>query len=355
MKIIIASIIIILSFGISYSQLTLTNQYNPVPGDIDSYAICDTANISQGPAGANQVWSFLNLIKIDTSDVHFVTSASTPYSGQFASSNIASTNDSSSYTYFTTSASNILFNGSGGPGLVVPYTNPQLYMQYPFTFNTNFSDNFGSNYISNGTPTERTGSTTVTGDAWGTINLPIGSFTNALRVKYVIITKDSSNTGAPVVFITINTSYVWFVPGRKYPVFEIVYTTLTFNGVLFASSKSVNYNPRSAVIGIQQISGGIPQDFSLGQNYPNPFNPSTKINFSIPLLRGVDAEGGRGVLTKLTIYDILGKHVETLVNQQLSAGTYEVEFEGSKYASGLYFYVLKAEGFAETKKMLIIK
>ena len=283
MKTIIIFILTIVSSHISFSQLTMTNQYNPVVGDIDSYAICDTANITQGSSGANQVWSFLNLVKIDTSDVHFVTSASTPYSGQFASSNIASTNDNSSYNYFTSSASNILFNGNGAPGLVVSYTNPQLYMQYPFSFNTNFTDNFGCNYISNGSPTVRTGTINVNGDAWGTINLPVGSFTNALRVKYVITTKDSSNPGSPVVSITSNTSYVWFVPGKKFPVFEIVYSTLTFNGILFASTKTINYNPRSTPIGIHQISTEVPRDFSLSQNYPNPFNPSTKIKFQIPV------------------------------------------------------------------------
>lgn len=350
MKTIITTIIIILSVSNSFSQLTLTSQYNPVPGDIDSYAICDTANISQGPAGANQVWSFLNLVKIDTSDVHFVTSSSTPYSAQFTTSNLASTNNNSSYNYFTTSAVNILFNGNGAPGMVVSYTNPQLFMQYPFSYNTNFTDNFGCNYISNGTLTVRTGSTTVTGDAWGTINLPIGSFTNALRVKYIITTKDSSNPGTPVVFITSNTSYVWFVPGRKYPVFEIVYSTLTFNGVLFASSKTINYNSRSTPIGIQQISGEVPQDFSLSQNYPNPFNPSTKIKFEIPAESIIQTD-----MVSLIIYDILGKQIKTLVDQQLSPGTYEVDFEGSRLPSGTYFYRLTAGGYTKTKKLTLVK
>jgi hypothetical protein len=349
----IFTFIIILSAHISFSQLTMTNQYNPVAGDIDSYAICDTINISQGPAGANQVWNFLTLTKIDTSDVHFVTSASTPYAGQFASSNIASTNDNTSYTYFTTSTSNIFFNGSASPGLIVPYTNPQLYMQYPFTYNTSFSDNFGCNYIVNGTPTVRTGTTSVNGDAWGTINLPVGSFTNALRVKYIISTKDSSNPGAPVVTITTNTSYVWFIPGKKFPVFEVVYSTLTFNGILFASTKTINYNPRSTPIGIHQISTEVPRDFSLSQNYPNPFNPSTKIKFSIPLSRGVSE--GRGVFTSITVYDNLGKQVETLVNQQLSPGTYEADFEGSRLSSGTYYYRLTAGNYSETKKLTLVK
>ncbi len=355
MKTIITFIILILSAHNSFSQLTMTNQYNPIPGDIDSYAICDTTNISQGSSGANQVWNFLNLVKIDTSDVHFVTSASTPYTAQFSSSNIASTNDNSSYNYFTTSASNILFNGNGTPGLIVSYTNPQLYMQYPFTFNTNFSDNFGCNYISNGTPTVRTGSTTVTGDAWGTINLPIGSFANALRVKYVTTTKDSSNPGTPVVTITGLTSYVWFVPGKKYPVFEVVYSTLTFNGILFASTKSINYNPRSAVIGIHQISTDVPRGFSLSQNYPNPFNPSTKIKFEIPLSKEVSATGGRGVSVRLTVYDNLGRQVETLVNQQLSPGAYEVDWNAFEFPSGVYYYRLSTSDFSETKKLILIK
>ena len=216
-------IILFLTARIAFSQLTMTSQYNPVPGDIDSYAICDTVNITQGNAGANQNWSFLNLLKIDSSDILFVTSASTPYNGQFSSSNLASTNDNSSYNYFTTSSANIMFNGNANPSLVVPYTNPQLYMQYPFTYNSGFSDNFGGNYLNGGIPTIRTGTINVTGDAWGTINLPSGSFSNALRVKYNIITKDSSNPGAPLVVVTNLTSYVWFVPEKKYPVFEIVY------------------------------------------------------------------------------------------------------------------------------------
>ncbi len=346
----IITFIILLTAHISFSQLSMTSQYNPVAGDIDSYAICDTTNISQGPAGANQVWSFLNLVKIDTSDVHFVTSASTPYSAQFTTSNMASTNDNSSYNYFTASASNILFNGNGVPGMVVSYTDPQLYMQYPFTFNTNFTDNFGCNYVSNGTPTVRTGTISVSGDAWGTINLPVGSFTNALRVKYVITTKDSSNPGTPVVTITGLTSYVWFVQGRKFPVFEVVYSTLTFNGILFASTKSINYNPRSAPIGIHRISTEVPQGFSLWQNYPNPFNPSTKIKFSIPA-----ASVRRTDIVSLIVYDNLGREVETLVNQQLSPGTYEADFDGTRLSSGTYYYRLSADDYSETKKLTLVK
>ena len=107
------------------------------------------------------------------------------------------------------------------------------------------------------------------------------------------------------------------------------------------------------IAGIQKISSDIPKTFSLYQNYPNPFNPITKIKFDIPLSRGV--REGRGVSTKLIIYDILGNEVATLVNDNLSPGTYEVECNGSNYSSGVYFYKLTSGNFSETKKLILLK
>jgi hypothetical protein len=106
-------------------------------------------------------------------------------------------------------------------------------------------------------------------------------------------------------------------------------------------------------IGIQPISTEIPQTFALFQNYPNPFNPATKIRFNIPLLRGVDAEGRRGVL--LNIYDALGREIEILVNEELNPGTYEVEWNAEKYSSGIYFYRLTSGDFSQTRKLVLVK
>ena len=96
----------------------------------------------------------------------------------------------------------------------------------------------------------------------------------------------------------------------------------------------------------------IPGKFELYQNYPNPFNPSTKIRYQIP-------EAG---LVSIKIFDILGREVKTLVNEFKSAGRYEIEFDGSALASGIYFYQLKALPFGRqagnyftTKKMTLIK
>ncbi|MBL8017438.1 MAG: T9SS type A sorting domain-containing protein, partial [Ignavibacteria bacterium] len=95
----------------------------------------------------------------------------------------------------------------------------------------------------------------------------------------------------------------------------------------------------------------IPQKYELLQNYPNPFNPMTKLRFNIPLLRGV-AEG-RGVLLK--VYDVLGKEIAVIVNENLRPGTYEIEWYASNIPSGVYFYSLMTNEFTQTKKMVVLK
>jgi hypothetical protein len=101
----------------------------------------------------------------------------------------------------------------------------------------------------------------------------------------------------------------------------------------------------SEIIGIQNINTGIPSSYSLGQNYPNPFNPITNVKFSI--VKSGDV--------RIVVYDLQGREVQTLVNERLNAGTYEVKFDGSMLTSGVYFYRLTTGGFSETKKMLLIK
>ena len=85
--------------------------------------------------------------------------------------------------------------------------------------------------------------------------------------------------------------------------------------------------------------------FNLLQNYPNPFNPTTKIEYQIPEIGSVT----------MKIYDVLGRVIATLVNEEKSAGNYEVEFNGTGLASGIYFYQLKAGNYVKTKKMILIR
>ena len=88
-----------------------------------------------------------------------------------------------------------------------------------------------------------------------------------------------------------------------------------------------------------------PKEFKLEQNYPNPFNPATVISYQLPVIGNVS----------LKVYDILGSEVATLVNEEQQPGYYEVQFNGSSLASGMYVYRLIANNYVSVKKMLMVK
>ena len=98
-------------------------------------------------------------------------------------------------------------------------------------------------------------------------------------------------------------------------------------------------------VGVNTNNNQIPGAYKLEQNYPNPFNPVTTINYGLP----------KGSNVKLTIYDILGREVEVLVNEFRAPGNYSVNFDATNYASGVYLYKLETNGFTDTKKMQLIK
>src|SRR5690606_18840162 len=97
--------------------------------------------------------------------------------------------------------------------------------------------------------------------------------------------------------------------------------------------------------GINTTSSNLPNKYSLSQNYPNPFNPSTKINFDIV----------RAGFVSVKVYNSLGQQVADLVNQDMTPGSYQADFDASALTSGIYFYTIKAGDFVETKKMVLMK
>jgi len=98
----------------------------------------------------------------------------------------------------------------------------------------------------------------------------------------------------------------------------------------------------------------LPSAFSLEQNYPNPFNPSTTISFSIPSSPLPPGEGS-GVRATLTVFDLLGREVATLINEHLDPGSYSVTWNAQNSPSGIYFYRLHSGDFTQTKRMLLLK
>lgn len=125
---------------------------------------------------------------------------------------------------------------------------------------------------------------------------------------------------------------------------------------VFVVTRDAVYKVWGGYVSVKQISSNVPEQFSLSQNYPNPFNPLTKIKFDVPAGRNGNRE-----IVKIIVFDILGKEIEVLVNEELSPGTYEVDFEGSNLPSGVYYYKLEVSDpstplrVTETKKMVLVK
>jgi hypothetical protein len=129
--------------------------------------------------------------------------------------------------------------------------------------------------------------------------------------------------------------------------------TIVYRGWYLDDFVSDGFGVAGGPLGVNDESG--PTEFSLEQNYPNPFNPSTNIRFSIPVGTGHHDQSGQAALSLLRVYDVLGREVATLVNEQLQPGTYTVQFDATNLSSGVYYYRLEAGSFSATRKLVLMK
>jgi photosystem II stability/assembly factor-like uncharacterized protein len=208
--------------------------------------------------------------------------------------------------------------------------------------------------------------TTDSGNNWSiSVTLPVNTELN--RIKFVYGQEKGIATGADnitsfsrsLIYRTTNSGANW----SSYSINDsnifndqsLIDQNIWF--VCGGISNPIIYKSfNGGAIGIKQLGNQIPVQFSLYQNYPNPFNPTTKIKFDIAL--DSRFRGNNNVLLK--VYDALGREVQTLVNEPLQPGTYEVDFpaptgDGSNLASGIYYYTFSARDYLGTKKMIILK
>jgi ligand-binding sensor domain-containing protein len=126
---------------------------------------------------------------------------------------------------------------------------------------------------------------------------------------------------------------------------SVVSIAISPAGDIFAETDGGLFQSVQSTTSVRGLSPDAPMSFSLGQNYPNPFNPSTKIGFMIHV----------SGFTTLKVYDVLGREVRTLVNENLQPGSYETTFDATGLASGVYFYRLHAGQFVEMKKLVVLR
>ncbi len=203
---------------------------------------------------------------------------------------------------------------------------------------------------------------TDNGDSWQHITTPDSSIQQIISNSagtIILASKTgvykSSTNGDSWSQVATN---VW--PGTTKTHVSVNAFSFAGDGTLWAATSAAIYKSSQPLTSIDLVSSEIPQSFTLQQNYPNPFNPSTNIGFSVPSGRDL-AKSGRiasasgGGFVSLKVYDILGREVATLVNENLKAGIYNYNFDASKLSSGVYFYRLQTNNFVETKKMILLR
>lgn len=191
------------------------------------------------------------------------------------------------------------------------------------------------------------------GNSWTNIsgNLPdvpcSDLFIDPVNKTYMYVANDFG------VFYTTNSGTSWSRLGNGMPYVPVLDFSYFNNGtkrLLRAathgrSAFEINLNDILTSIDVEENSPITPTQFSLEQNYPNPFNPATIIKFSLP----------QKSFVSLKIFDVLGKEVQILVEEEKSEGTYEVTFDAANLPSGVYFYTMQTDNFLSTKKLIVLK
>ncbi len=239
--------------------------------------------------------------------------------------------------WFGTNNSRIYYSTNSGFTWSVQSTAPEINSY-------TIMANVGSNYVLSGGFTLMI--STNSGNNWSQISSlgsgNFGGFGNFSNYWWYVRSDNK-------IYLSSNNGSTWSVqytsPAGNYTNIYLSYSNL----YIYAVRSNGGISKYRIYVGVHQLSNQLPEKFNLYQNYPNPFNPQTKIKFEVP----------KASFTKLIIYDLLGREVATLVNEELKPGTYEADWSatggGSNFSSGVYFYKIISGDFVELKKMILIK
>jgi hypothetical protein len=225
----------LLTLSISMAQPTLTaTGINPATGN--SFVNYNTNYLSQGAAGANQTWDLSTFTISATNNAQIVASSSTTNGTSFPNSNVCeSVTAASYYMYYKTSTTAWQVEGNvtpqGSASVVMPYSDPEDLLHYPFTYTNNYTDTWAATFTSAGYPYTRNGLDSITADSYGTLKLPTGTYSNVLRVHLIQNYTDNANIGGTPITITYrNDEYMWYLNGNHYPIATISSLSTDFGG-----------------------------------------------------------------------------------------------------------------------------
>lgn len=312
--------------------------------------------VTLGTTGGPQTWTFSEAMFPvgGTQTATIVDPTTTPYTSTFPTADHAWRTVGQfggtqfidySYLQLTSVAFLSLGYGSTVGGFTILEDNvpDDLILEFPATLGTSWTSNYSvtSTPFPGATQIDSTSRSTMI-DAWGTVQLPTGTF-NCLRVRDDETTTYNTYVSGILINSVTTTyyTYSWITEQEGWLV-EVVSLEDEPNPN-FTLAEGITFRTTSS--GLEDTQASLTEDFVLYQNYPNPFNPSTTIAYS--LTRSADLE--------ITVYNLLGEKMKVLFSGRQQAGNHSVEFNGEDLPSGIYLYQLKSADFEAYKKGILLK
>jgi hypothetical protein len=353
------ALVLVLAFQATAQITITTNTFMPSPGTNLQYMNDNAMNavfynsLTSG-VGGPMLWDFSPRSYSVGFVQHVVNSASAPSIDSFPGVNLVIMSIINSDTVWSMlqSSSSVLWQ----KGLVSHYPGGQQIIVYKdSSADLNFPLSYGNNWVMHRRWNVVNGPLTViyydtiyySANAWGTAKYNSKSI-SSLRLmgheRNIVKTYLSGTLYDSVLTETFTASFV----ASGYAILETASNLGAGASPQYIGSASSDFV--SQITDVTEDGSTLPNDYALEQNYPNPFNPSTEIHFSLP----------RNSHVTLVVYNVLGQQVKTLVDQTLTAGSYNTSWDGtnqagSQVASGVYLYRVEANQFAQTKKMVLLK
>ncbi|HTL80110.1 MAG TPA: T9SS type A sorting domain-containing protein [Bacteroidia bacterium] len=314
------------------AQPTLTaSSINPAVGDV--YNTVTSAYVSPGSSGANQTWN-LALTNNGTVAQSAVAPGTTPYAATYPTATVA-LSSSGNYTYYKTSTSSWQNIGVvNGSGTQIVYSNVEDMMHFPGNYNDTYTDPWAATFVQSTYTYYRTGNTTVTDDAYGTLTTPVGTFNNVMRVHFVQIYQDSTNISSqPFVINYNNDEYMWFLNGNHFPIAAVY--TLTISS---AGTQQGGFYMTNAV--------GIPEQTTLSSfsALPNPANDVVTFNYTLQAKNEVT----------LHLYNNLGQEMELPETASGIVGENKLQVNVADLPEGIYYATLSVNGEKGVTQKIVV-
>ena len=303
---------------------TITNCENFPIGTVTKFQQCNPIGVLPGSGGAAVTWDYTTLSSLpDTSTQQIVSPASTSHGSLFPGSNLVEKNSDGTfaYVYKNTDSSYLVGFEDTVNGYTIHYPNYLLFLVRPVTYGTNVSDTFTDGFASSTLNFNGYGTVSIVGDGYGTLKLPIGTFSNTLRVKVTQVEYDTSLPGT--TYVTTSTSYIWFDNTHASCLLKINSTATSTT-----TSKTVEYLLEEPS-GVQQIDES-PQ-FSF---FPNPAKDVLHI---LPCREGV-----------VSVVNMLGQTIMTF-----AVGKNELNIPVADLPAGIFYIVYGTEKCSLTSRLII--